>query len=66
MVSPGKALHLTNKLSKEEMINKLNTATWHFAKRQMTWWKRDKEIKWFDMSKSYKSKINKEVRDWIK
>lgn len=60
------SLYLMKKISKEEMIEQLNTATWHFAKRQMTWWKRDKEIKWFDVSESYKKKIDKEVKSWLK
>lgn len=30
---------------------KVVTETLKYAKRQMTWWKRDKEIKWFDASK---------------
>lgn len=41
------ALYLQKKLSKEEMIEKLNTEIWHYAKRQMTWFKRDKRIQWF-------------------
>lgn len=59
------ALHLTNKLSHEEMVKQLETSTWHFVKRQMTWWKRDKEIKWVDMSKPYKTKVGKVVKDWL-
>ena len=41
------ALHLQGKLSKEEMVERLNTAIWHYAKRQMTWFKRDGRIRWF-------------------
>ncbi len=33
-------------ISKGEMIQKLNTEIWHYAKRQMTWFKRDKSIRW--------------------
>lgn len=40
--------HLTGKLTKEEMIEKLNSAIWQYAKRQMTWFKRNKEIKWIN------------------
>lgn len=42
------AYYLQNKLSKEEMIEKLNTEIWHFAKRQNTWFKRDKNIIWIN------------------
>lgn len=41
------ALLSQNKLSKTEFIEQLNTAIWHYAKRQLTWWKRDKSINWF-------------------
>ncbi|MFA6273051.1 MAG: tRNA (adenosine(37)-N6)-dimethylallyltransferase MiaA [Candidatus Paceibacterota bacterium] len=33
--------------SKEEMIEKLFTEIWRYAKRQMTWFKKDKNIHWF-------------------
>lgn len=37
--------------SKQEMIEKLNTETWHYAKRQMTWFKRNKKIIWIEPRK---------------
>ncbi len=40
------ALYLQNKISKKEMIEKLNIEIWHYAKRQRTWFKRDKRIEW--------------------
>lgn len=42
------ALYLQKKLSKDEMLEKLNTEIWHFAKRQNTWFKRDKSIIWIN------------------
>ena len=36
----------------EPTYEKVVRETLKYAKRQMTWFKRDKEIKWFDMSKS--------------
>jgi tRNA dimethylallyltransferase len=45
------ALYLQNKLSKQEMIKKLQKEIEHYAKRQTTWFKREKRIKWI---KSYK------------
>jgi len=50
------ALHLQGKLTKEEMIEKLNTETWHYAKRQKTWFKRDKETVWIDPRDEIKKK----------
>ncbi|MCR4334212.1 MAG: tRNA (adenosine(37)-N6)-dimethylallyltransferase MiaA [Patescibacteria group bacterium] len=41
------AYYLQKKITKEEMITKLQTEIWHYAKRQMTWFKKDKRIKWF-------------------
>lgn len=38
--------YLTGKLSKKEMIEKLEIAINQYAKRQMTWFKRDKKIHW--------------------
>ncbi len=45
------ALYLQNKITKQKMVEKLNSEIYRYAKRQMTWFKRDKEIKWFDASK---------------
>ncbi len=45
------ALYLQKKITKEEMKERLEKEIWHYAKRQMTWFKRDKEIKWI---KNYK------------
>ena len=42
------ARHLQSLMSKEEMITKLETEIWRYAKRQMTWFKRDKRIVWFE------------------
>ncbi len=40
------ALFLQKKMSKVEMLNKLETEIWHYVKRQRTWFRRDKEIIW--------------------
>lgn len=37
---------LKGKISKEEMIEKLKSEIWKYAKRQMTWFKRDKRVNW--------------------
>jgi tRNA dimethylallyltransferase len=42
------AMYLQKQISKSEMIEKLNTEIWHYAKRQKTWFKRDKDIVWID------------------
>jgi len=40
------SLYLQDKLTKEEMIEQLKNAVHHYAKRQMTWFSRDKRIHW--------------------
>jgi tRNA dimethylallyltransferase len=40
------ARYLQGKLSKEEMITQLEKEIVRYAKRQMTWFKKDKRIKW--------------------
>jgi len=45
------AQYLQGKLAYQEMVSLLQKATEHYAKRQMTWFKRDKRIHWI---KNYK------------
>jgi len=40
------SLYLQKKITKEEMIEKLQKEIEHYAKRQMTWFKRDQRINW--------------------
>jgi tRNA dimethylallyltransferase len=40
------ALYLQHKLTKEQMIGKLNNEIGHYAKRQYTWFRGDKRINW--------------------
>ncbi len=40
------AQHLQGKIEYNEMVEKLKKEIEHFAKRQMTWFKRDKKIQW--------------------
>ena len=41
---------IDNKLSLEEAVERIKINTRQYAKRQMTWFKKDKEIKWFEPS----------------
>lgn len=45
------AQYLQKKITKEEMIEKLTSEIKKYAKRQMTWFKRDKRIQWIDSNK---------------
>lgn len=52
---------------KEKMIEELNTAIWHYAKRQKTWFKRDPNIIWIDpRKKSSELKVLKEIKKFLK
>ena len=45
------AYYLQNKINYKEMIEKLQKEIEHFAKRQMTWFKKDKRIHWIKNQK---------------
>ena len=51
--------YLDEKIALSEAIENINKNTWHFTKRQMTWFKKDKMINWV---KNYKEleKLTKE------
>lgn len=55
---------LCREISKDEFVLKLNTEIWHYAKRQMTWFGRNKNIKWF--APSHMRKIMKLVSEFMK
>lgn len=40
------AKYLKGEMTEQEMIEKIKIENWRYAKRQMTWFKRDKEIQW--------------------
>ncbi|MFH0854417.1 MAG: tRNA (adenosine(37)-N6)-dimethylallyltransferase MiaA [bacterium] len=56
------AEYLQDKLGYNEMVNLLKIATRQFAKRQMTWFKRDKRIKWISHYNEAKNLIKKFLR----
>lgn len=58
--------YLTGKISsKEELINQLQKKIHQYAKRQMTWFKRENAVFWFDISdKGYERKVERKVLDW--
>lgn len=59
------SLYLQKKISKQEMVDQLNLAIRQYAKRQMTWFKRDQRINWLS-EKNTKSRNEKEARNLIK
>ena len=49
------SLFLSSKLTNQEAISQLTTASFQYAKRQMTWFKRDKRIKWIKLEDTKKT-----------
>ncbi len=58
------ALYLQNKITRDEMIKNLETDIWHYAKRQRTWFKKNKNIKWYNPKET--STITKRVKNFLK
>lgn len=58
------ALYLQKKINKSELLDRIQTESWQFAKRQMRWFKKDERIKWFKPSEV--KKVEKEIKKFIK
>ncbi|RJQ30203.1 tRNA dimethylallyltransferase [Candidatus Parcubacteria bacterium] len=56
------AMFLQKKISKEEMLSKMIAENWQYAKRQMTWFKRDNRIEWIEDTKE----AEKMAKDFLK
>ncbi len=56
------SLYLQNKISYDAMVSQLSFAIKHYSKRQMTWWKRNKNIRW--ISSPSRPPIQ-EIRKWL-
>lgn len=51
--------------NESRFVSELQQKIKQFAKRQLTWFKRDSEIKWIDITeKDFSSKVEKLVRSW--
>lgn len=50
--------YLKNEMTKEEMIEKLKMETRRYAKRQLTWFRKNKELIWLDGQASRADNIN--------
>jgi tRNA dimethylallyltransferase len=50
------SLFLQKKLAYDEMLTQLSFAIKHYSKRQLTWWKRNKEIKWVKPAPKFSTK----------
>ncbi len=46
--------YLEGEISLEEAVDRIKKETRHFAKRQITWFKRESEVTWIEMEKYFK------------
>lgn len=60
------ALFLEKKITKQEMLTQIETESFKYAKRQMTWFRKDKRVKWFGVKnqKDFKT-IVEEVKSFL-
>ena len=54
--------YLNNEITKDEMIEKIKKETRHYAKRQLTWFRKNKEIVWINGEKDIQEQINTILR----
>lgn len=53
--------HLRGQLSRQEMVGRLNAATNDYAKRQLTWFKKDRRVHWLNNP----AKARQLVKAWL-
>ncbi|MDP3955495.1 MAG: tRNA (adenosine(37)-N6)-dimethylallyltransferase MiaA [bacterium] len=60
-------MYLQGKITKKETVDKLYVEIKHYAKRQMTWFKRNKKIRWFTLSavEGFEPKEYKEIERYL-
>lgn len=58
--------YLNNEYSLDEAVRILKRDTRHFAKRQITWFNRDNDINWFNLSQRNTEPVFNEIMDLIK
>lgn len=51
------ARHLSGQITLEQMIEQLNSKIWQYARRQKTWFKRNKDIQWYQIGPKANQKI---------
>lgn len=56
---------LQEKVTKEQFVESLATKIYQYSKRQMTWFKKEKDINWFQITDSnWQQKVEKQVQKW--
>ena len=57
--------YLTGKMGYEQMVEELGNATKRFAKRQMTWFRKDPRIIWLDMAADPISQARPYIQEFL-
>ena len=57
--------YLTGKIGYEQMVGELGSAIKRFAKRQMTWFRRDPRIIWLDMKEDPVSRASELISEFL-
>ncbi len=57
------SLYLQKKLTYDEMFTQLLFAIKHYSKRQLTWWKRNKNIHWIQKSSATQQLVKKFIKN---
>jgi tRNA dimethylallyltransferase len=56
---------LESKISRDDFIKTLQIKIHQYAKRQMTWFKKEKDVSWFDITDvGFEEKVEKKIVDW--
>ena len=55
--------YLKGMLTKEEMIEKIKMETRRYAKRQFTWFRKNKQTKWLNAEETLENNINSILKD---
>ena len=53
--------YIEGKYDKKKALRLIQRNTRHYAKKQLTWFKRDRDIHWFNLSKMEYSKVREEI-----
>lgn len=57
--------YLQNRLSLAEATGAYQAATRRYIRRQLTWFRSDSRIQWFDVEDNHERRITQLVRDWL-
>ena len=56
------ARYLKGEISLDQMIEQLNSKIWQYARRQKTWFRRNKNITWYEIGKKTNQKIISDLK----